>query len=148
MQAGSRRRDFRRTTSLDSSVRGILITSILALASISPPASAVDCLKANQDGQVVEGRLERRGITDEAYKRTETAYLLYPAKSVCLDGEDYDRVEGATRIHVFSMDAAIRKKLEANVGKRVRVTGSAFGEHTAHHHAPIVMNIVEAVRLR
>jgi hypothetical protein len=23
----------------------------------------------------------------------------------------------------------------------VRVTGSAFGEHTAHHHAPIVMNV-------
>ena len=129
-------------------MRDILIASMLALRSMTAPALAADCLKANQDGQVAEGRLERRRITDEAYERTETAYLLFPAKSVCLDGEDYDRVEGTTRIHVFSMDAAIRKKLEANLGKRVRITGSAFGEHTAHHHAPIVMNIVEVVRLR
>lgn len=89
--------------------------------------------------------MERRRITDEAYNRTETAYLLFPAKSVCLNGEDYDHVESARRIHVFSMDEAIMRKLRANLGRKVRVKGNAFGEHTAHHHAPIVMNITEIV---
>jgi hypothetical protein len=27
------------------------------------------------------------------------------------------------------------------VGKTVRLSGDAFGEHTAHHHAPIVMRV-------
>jgi hypothetical protein len=129
-------------------VRRLLIASIFALGLTNSPLLGADCLKANQDGQVAEGRLERRNITDETYKRTETAYLLFPAKPVCLDGKDYDHVDKAPRIHVFSMDQAINKKLQANIGKKVCVTGSAFGEHTAHHHAPIVINVVEITRPR
>lgn len=111
------------------------------------PAGA-DCLKANQEGQVAEGKLERRRISVEAYKLTETAYLLFPSKSLCLDGEDYDHIESAKRTHVFSMDRVVRTKLEASLGKKVRVTGNAFGEQTVHHHAPIMMNVVAVELIR
>ena len=59
-----------------------------------------------------------------------------------------DKVEATRRIHVFSMDDALRRKLRTSVGKTVRVSGDAFGEHTAHHHAPIVMRVsrLEVVR--
>jgi hypothetical protein len=45
------------------------------------------------------------------------------------------------KIHVFSMDKAIDHGLRANIGRRIRVLGSAFGEHTAHHRAPIVTRV-------
>jgi hypothetical protein len=81
-------------------------------------------------------------ITDEAYHRTEKAFLLQLRTPACLEGPDeYDQVDKSERIHVFSMDAALRKRMRQLVGKSVRVSGSAFGEHTAHHHAPIVMEI-------
>ena len=87
-------------------------------------------------------------ITIEAYRRTEQAYVLQLPAPACLEGPDeFDKVEKSPRIHVFSMDDGLRKRIGRLVGKRVRVSGAPFGEHTAHHHAPIVMRIgtIEAV---
>jgi Domain of unknown function (DUF4431) len=42
---------------------------------------------------------------------------------------------------VYADDAAVRRKLQTFVGKSVRVTGKVFTAHTAHHHAPIVMDV-------
>jgi len=119
---------------------------LLALAASAARAEGA-CLVAGRDGQQAEGRLDRLKITTEAYGQTETAFILFLAKPACLDGEDeYDKVASAGRIHVFSMDDKILRQLRANVGKNVRVTGSAFGEQTIHHHAPIVMNVSEIAR--
>jgi hypothetical protein len=106
------------------------------------------CLKASAPDQIAEGRLSSVRITIEAYKLKEQAFILQLAADACLDGPDeFDKVEATRRIHLFSMDDALRRKLRASVGKTVRVSGDAFGEHTAHHHAPIVMRVsrVEAV---
>jgi hypothetical protein len=107
------------------------------------------CLVANRDGQQAEGRLDQVKITTEAYNRTETAFILYLKKPACLEGSDeYDKVESSKRIHVYSMDDKILRKLGANAGKTVRVTGSAFGESSPYHHAPIVMNVSKIERVR
>ena len=100
------------------------------------------CLKANEPGQTAEGRLTSVRITTEAYKLKEQAYILRLASDTCLDGSDeYDKVERTNRIHVYATDDVLRRKLRAAVGKMVRVSGNAFGEETAHHHAPIVMSV-------
>jgi hypothetical protein len=100
------------------------------------------CLEANAPDQTAEGRLTSVRITIEAYKLKEQAYILRLAADVCLDGSDaFDKVEATRRIHVFAMDDALRRKLRTSIGKTVRVSGDAFGEHTAHHHAPIVMRV-------
>jgi hypothetical protein len=107
-----------------------------------------DCLIADRGGQQVAGRLAQVKITVEAYRRTETAFILSLVKPACLQGEsEYDKVESTKRIHVFSMDGEIRRKLRANVGKTIRVSGSPFGEHTMHHHAPIVLNVTKVERV-
>lgn len=107
------------------------------------------CLLADRDDQQVTGRLAQVEITNEAYQRTETAFILSLATPACLQGEsEYDKVEGTKRVHVYSMDGEIRRKLRANVGKTVRVTGAPFGEHTAHHHAPIVLNVMKIERVQ
>jgi hypothetical protein len=81
-------------------------------------------------------------VSTPDYGLKEQAYILTPPAPLCLEGTDeYDKVESSTRIHVFSMNDALRKRLRKFVGRTVRVHGSAFGEMTAHHHAPIVMSI-------
>jgi hypothetical protein len=108
-----------------------------------------DCLIADRDGQQVTGRLAQVRITVEAYQLTETAFILSLAEPACLQGEsEYDKVDGTKRVHVFSMDEKIRRKLRANVGKTVRVSGFAFGEQTIHHHAPIVLNVMKVERVQ
>jgi hypothetical protein len=107
-----------------------------------------DCLIADRDDQQVTGRLAEVKITNEAYRHTETAFILSLAKPACLQGEsEYDKVEGTKRIHVYSMDEEIRRKLRANAGRTVRVSGSPFGEHTMYHHAPIVLNVTKVERV-
>ena len=100
------------------------------------------CLKANEPGQIAEGRLTSVQITIEAYKLKEQAYILRLKSDACLDGSDeFDKVEATRRIHVYATDDALRRKLRAAVGKTVRVSGNAFGEENAHHHAPIVISV-------
>jgi hypothetical protein len=106
-------------------------------------------LIANRDDQQVTGQLAQLKITVEAYRFTETAFILSLAEPACLQGEsEYDKVDGTKRVHVFSMDEKIRRKLRANVGKTVRVSGFAFGEQTIHHHAPIVLNVMKVERVQ
>jgi len=105
-------------------------------------AAHAECLKASAEDQSAEGRLTSVVITVPDYKLKEQAYLLRLAKPACLEGDDdFDKVDKSERIHVFATDEAIRKRLRSLVGKAVRVRGEPFGEHTVHHHAPIVMRV-------
>ena len=53
------------------------------------------------------------------------------------------QVESADTIHIYSSDETVAQSLKQLVGKSVKVKGNPFGAHTAHHHAPIVMEITE-----
>ena len=124
-----------------------LVVAVVVTALAGSAASA-DCLKANTPDQHAEGKLVSLRITIEAYRLKEQAYILQLRATACLEGtDDFDKVEKTQRIHVFSMDEAMRKRMRGLVGKNVRVTGNAFGEHLAHHHAPIVMSISTIDRL-
>jgi Domain of unknown function (DUF4431) len=101
-----------------------------------------ECLKANQPGQIVEGRLRLVRIEIPDYGKRDRAFVLMPVSAACLDGvDDYDKVERAHRIHVFTLEETLSHRLRQLVGKRVQVWGEAFGAHTVHHHGPIVMRI-------
>ena len=127
-------------------VRGVMIAAVLL--PLLGSAARAGCLQSEKSDQVVEGKLTSSRFTTEAYRLSEQAYILRLRVPVCLEGTDaYDKVEKTDRVHVFSTDAALRKRMRGLVGKNVRVTGSPFGEHTAHHHAPIVLNISAIDRL-
>ncbi|ALK10358.1 DUF4431 domain-containing protein [Blastochloris viridis] len=117
--------------------RALLIAVALTLA--AGPAMAA-CLDANAEDAVAEGRLSR-GTFQDAAGRTETAFILSLAAPTCLTGPDeFDQVPEAKRLHLYASDEAVA--LARFVGKTVRVSGRPFGAHTAHHHAPIVMDVV------
>ena len=120
----------------------------VVLTALTGSAASAECLKANALDQRAAGKLVSVRIAIPAYALKEQAYILQLRAPACLEGtDDYDKVEKSQRIHVFSMDDAMRKRMRGLVGKNVRVTGNAFGEHTAHHHAPIVMSVSTINRL-
>ena len=112
------------------------------MAGLAVACAQAACLKANASDQVAEGRLVSVRISIPDYKLKEQAYILRLSSDACLEGSgEFDKVERTNRIHVFAMDDALRKRLRSLVGQPVRVTGEPFGEHTAHHHAPIVLRV-------
>jgi hypothetical protein len=116
------------------------MAAILSASGLCIDAEAA-CLKANADDQIAEGRLVIGRFKDFAGRR-EDAYILQLRAPACLDGEDeMDRVKRTNRIHVYPEGGKLGATMRRLVGKTVRVKGSPFGQHTAHHHAPIVMQV-------
>jgi hypothetical protein len=123
------------------SVRLFTLFAAILLGALE--AAAAECLKAETEGQAAEGRLERVRFIDVDYgNRVEIAFILNLAKPACIDGTDeIDKIDSTLKIHVFSMDKARQGGPRASMGRQIRVLGSPFGEHTAHHRAPIVMRV-------
>ena len=90
----------------------------------------------NAQGRLISGRFK------DAAGRPETAFILRLRTTICLQGNDeFDKVRSAKTIHVYSSKDDVAKRIKGFVGKSVRVRGKPFGAHTAHHHAPIVMDV-------
>ena len=120
---------------------GLLLSLVVALATSS--VGAADCMKSNVDGAMAEGRLSL-GQFEDAAGRPEQAFILTLPAPACLSGEEeLDNQKNVETVHVFSFDDGLLAGLKKYVGKDVRVRGTPFPAHTAHHHAPIVMSITE-----
>src|SRR5262245_57797383 len=77
----------------------------------------------------------------------EPAYILKLDAPTCAVGDDsLDAGESFDRIQLLPNDARpdpnLSRTLRRLVGKRVSVQGaSAFGAHTGHHHAPLLVAV-------
>ena len=70
----------------------------------------------------------------------EKALILKLPKRICADdGEFIDGSTSFDRVQVSSGVLGVLSALNAAVGRRVTVRGKAFGAHTGHHHAPLVL---------
>ncbi len=118
--------------------------ALLALVMLAAPIAAADrCMQFDVARQIAEGRLVIGHFKDAA-DRPETAYILRLPVATCLGAKDPEfRVSHARTIHVYSSDEKVHAQIGRFVGKDVMVRGRPFGAHTAHHHAPIVMEISE-----
>jgi hypothetical protein len=106
-------------------------------------AAVAECLKANVEGQNVQGQLTV-GHARDAAGRPEKPYILRLTSNVCLDADDPDEAVKNTRtIHVFTAEARLEPAFRRLVGRKVVIRGNPFPAHTAHHHAPIVMQVSE-----
>jgi hypothetical protein len=112
----------------------------LCLVWMTASASAA-CLKANVDDQVAQGQLTIVRAEDAA-GRPERPYILQLRGTACLDAQDPDEAVKSTRtIHVFPADETLQPTFNRLVGRTVVVRGNPFAAMTAHHHAPIVMQV-------
>jgi len=91
--------------------------------------------------ETAAGRLSI-GRAKDAAGRPERPYILTLKTPVCLKSEDpEDNVASSRTIHIFSTHDKVAKQIALFVGKPISVRGRPFTAHTAHHHAPIVMDI-------
>jgi hypothetical protein len=117
-----------------------LVLAALALLDL-PAAAAAACMQFNEPGQIAEGRLVI-GHFKNAADRPETAYILRLPVTTCLAAADPEfRVKRARTLHVFASDEKVGARIDRFIGKDVLVRGKPFGAHTAHHHAPIVIDV-------
>jgi hypothetical protein len=105
-----------------------------------PCLAKAECVGPNAP-LTVEGQIAIGNFHDAA-DRPESALILTMTSPICLSGpEEEDNVEPTRKLHVYGDDTATQRKLRSFVGKGVRVTGEVFAAHSAHHHAPIVMDV-------
>jgi hypothetical protein len=108
---------------------------------VSAQAAAAECMQANIPGGIAEGTLSR-GDFEDAAGRPEQAFILALPTPTCLTGPDeMDNIEEAETLHIYSSDEGVLASIGKFMGKDVQVRGTPFGAHTAHHHAPIVMDV-------
>ena len=118
-----------------------LIFTVLAVT--AQAAHATECMQDNQPDQIAEGTLSF-GQFEDAAGRPEQAYILTLPVPACLSSSDADSaVRSTTTIHIYSFDSAVSEAFEGLIGQSVQVRGTPFAAHTAHHHAPIVMDVGE-----
>ena len=118
----------------------------LALLGMSAPAVAA-CMNAESKEEIAEGRLSIQRFKDAA-GRPEQVYILRLPSPACFDSAEPDeRVKSTRTLHIFATDAVTHRRIRQFVGKDVHVRGTVFSAHTAHHHAPIVMDIKEIDRI-
>lgn len=82
----------------------------------------------------------------------EPTYILKLDRAVCATGDDsLDANEQVDRVQVFPANdsaSGLFDSLKRLVGRKVRVEGkSAFGAHTGHHHAPLLLPITAIAEL-
>jgi hypothetical protein len=118
------------------------ILLVLAMTIVASTSHAAQCMQDDEADQIAEGRLSL-GAFEDAAGRPEQAFILTLPVPTCLDSEDAEgAVDSTVTIHIFSLDEALVVSIEKFVGKDVHVRGAPFGA-TAHHHAPIVMDVSE-----
>ena len=115
--------------------RGLALFCIMLALTASGAVHAGECMPANEDGAIGEGRLFER----------DDAIILKLPEPMCLQGpEDSDHVPASTEIHVYSINDGTQETLRKLIGRDVHLEGSLMGAMTQHHKAPIVMQVTEA----
>jgi hypothetical protein len=120
----------------------------LLLAAAATPAAALTpapaCLKADSKAEVkVTGTLSIVKFKHPGNGSNLHAYVVRLPKPVCADVTDLDdkvhRFNNIGRVQLAGeLDERTLKKL---LNKRVTVGGSLFGQHTAYHIAPILVQL-------
>jgi hypothetical protein len=114
------------------------------LAAAAPAPGCLDVRSGNAPVSL-EGRLERATFTtpDVGNGQPERDYVLILARPICVDdgGEFADPHQRFRQVQLYTSHDALWPRLRAGVGHRIRITGSGFAAHTAHHHTPLVVDV-------
>ncbi len=113
-------------------------------AGAASDAAAQGCLQADDKAEVtITGTLVIVKFKHPGNGSNQQAYVVRLPKPVCADVTDIDdkvhRVNGIGRVQVAGeIDARTFNRL---LNKRVTIGGTLFGQHTAYHIAPILIQM-------
>ena len=104
-------------------------------------SAAEPCMSDTSDKETAVGKLSI-GRAQDAAGRPERPYILTLQTPACLmAGDPEDNVKKTSTIQIFSTLDTVSNQITRFAGKSIAVRGRPFPAHTAHHHAPIVMDI-------
>lgn len=130
----------------------VVLTSVILLAGETPALAAEaqkTCLNLTQTRSqaTVSGMLTVHLFSGPPNYESiakgdaeERTFILELPSRLCADDGEFIRPNASfDRVHVGASDDVILSVLKAAIGKTVTVRGEAFGAHTGHHHAPLVL---------
>jgi hypothetical protein len=124
------------------------LIAVVVLAAAAAPASALTptpaCLKADSKVEAaVTGTLATVRFIHPGNGSRQTAYVINLPRPLCADVADIDgkveRVNDIRRVQLAGDFAG--KPIRQLMGKRVTARGTLFGQHTAYHIAPILVDL-------
>jgi hypothetical protein len=127
----------------------ILVLSARSFAQIPPKST---CLSCEPSVVKLTGTLMRKTfpgppnyVSVEQGDKPEVYWLLNLTKPICV-AEDpaepgWNPAHKDIRTMQLVIPAAFYKKYKNLVGQRVEITGSLFGEQTAHHYTPVLLTV-------
>ena len=128
-----------------------MLALAVLLAAAAPAPACLDVRSGNAP-IALEGRLERAtfSMRDISGGPSEREYILILAWPICIDdgGEFADPHQRFSQVQLFTSNDRLRPGLRAGVGHRIRIRGSGFAAQTAHHHAPLVVDVSAVATLR
>jgi len=118
-------------------------------------ASRLPCLRYGPETVTVHGRLVRLVFPGRPnYEDTlrgdepEPGFYLQVRPALCVRGgrdEELGEPHSGVDSIQLALDSAGYATLRPLLGTRVGLRGSLFPEHTGHHHAPVLLDVVSPV---
>lgn len=119
-----------------------MILSVPAIGIIFPSLSDSEELRTDPVMVTLTGTPSKASFENDAYKRHEQVYVLKLAAPIDVAGDDLgDPVKNVKKIQMVFSGNTIKPETFSN--KEVRVTGSLFHAHTAHHFTDVLIQVKE-----
>lgn len=139
------------------STLGFVLAASLSGAGQSKPVSPCLCLRAFRGK--LSGNLTRKVYpgppnyeSTQKGDRPEAGWYLNLDKAICVDEDKADPelnpAHTDLRIIQLVVSPELYRKYRRMVGKHVIAVGTLFGEHTAHHHTPVLLTVSEFAELK
>ena len=116
-----------------------------ANAQATPAASRQECVAYEPEIVSLVGTISRRTFINVSEQK-EIVWVLKLAKPICVEadeGSDFNvGRSGMTDVQLV-LEPEMFRKFRSLLGKQVRATGTLFGEHTAHHFTPVLLDVSE-----
>jgi hypothetical protein len=132
------------------------LASVFATRSPAHDTANHACLSYEPDTVRVTGTLTRRTFygapgfgEDPKHDKKETGFYLELASPVCVTGgrDDTNVPKTGIRLAQILLDQSGYDRLRASLGRRVTLRGTLSGSISGHHHAPVILNPVQPIRV-
>ena len=121
------------------------LAAILASTQGISAASLQKCVHYEPATVSLTGTISRRTFINVSEQK-EVVWIMKLANAICVDADEDSEVN-VKRSRVSDvqlvLDPEMFGKYRRLLGKKVRATGTLFGEHTAHHFTPVLLDVSE-----
>jgi len=121
------------------------LTAFTCRANESAAASFTDCLNYEPDPVTLVGTVSRKTFLNVSEQK-EIVWILELAKPICVnadEGSDFNLHRTRVSEVQLVLEPEMFGKYRRLLGKKVKATGTLFGEHTAHHFTPVLLDVTE-----